>query len=407
MKSGRRKAGVKTGAVGRGRVVLAVLAILLVASNLRAPITSVGPLLGEIQAGLGFSAGAAGLLTALPLLAFAAVSPLAPRIARRVGVGRTLFAALAVLAAGVALRSAAVPAALFGGTLVVGLAIAFGNVLLPGLVKRDLPEHTGLVTGLYAAVMGACAALASGVSVPLAEAAGWRWSLAFWAVPALIAAALWAPRARAAPDPPSTPGPPTASYGLLGSPLAWQVTLFMGLQSAVFYASITWVPAIVRSGGGLDAAQAGWMVSLMQFVAIPATLGAPLLAQRSTSQQLVLSAASGLSAAGLLGLLFGAPALPAVLVLGLGHGACISLALSLFALRAPDAEHAARLSSMGQSLGYLLAAASPPLFGALHDLTGSWDLPLVGLLAVTACLAASGLGAGRDLQVGRPSRREG
>jgi CP family cyanate transporter-like MFS transporter len=174
----------------------------------------------------------------------------------------------------------------------------------------------------------------------------------------------------------------------------------MGLQALIFYVAITWLPAILRDGG-LAAAQAGWMVSIMQFVSIPAALIAPVIAERVPSQRAVLVCAAASSAAGILGLILfaDAGALPWVILLGLGQGSCISLALTLFSLRAPDSGRAAELSSMAQSVGYLLAAAGPSVFGLLRDLSGSWSVPLAALLAVTVALAAAGMGAGRDKRV--------
>lgn len=377
--------------------------ILLVAVNLRAPITSVGPLLDGIQSSTGISGGAAGLVTTLPLVAFGLLSLVASGLGRRFGVERVLFGALLILVLGIALRSTPTLAALFSGTFVVGVAIALGNVLLPVLIKRDLPARAGLLTGMYTATMSTVAALASGVSVPLAQGTGlgWRWALALWAVPALVAAALWLPRARkASPAADASAASRRPPGGLWRSPLAWQVTLFMGLQSVVFYVCITWLPAIVREDG-LSASQAGWMVFLMQIVGIPASLVAPVIAERFRSQRLPLVAAASASGAGLLGLMLsGGAATPLwAAFLGLGQGSCISLALTLFALRAPDAGRAAELSSMAQSVGYLLAAAGPAAFGLLYDVSGGWTAPLAALLAVTVCLAASGIGAGRDARV--------
>lgn len=406
--------GGKKPALLRPGGVLAALGVLLLASNLRAPITVVGPVLGDIQASIGLSAAVGGLLTSLPLLAFAALSPFAPALGRRFGLERVLFGALVLLAGGLALRSAAMSAALFSGTVVVGAAIALGNVLLPALIKRDFPAHAGLMTGLYTATMSSAAALASGVSVPLASVGGvgWRGVLVCWAALSLLAALVWAPRIVSAPPGASAASARQGSYpavfgGLWRSPLAWQVTLFMGLQSVVFYVSVTWLPDIVRDGG-LDPAQAGWMVSVMQLVSIPAALVAPILAERASSQRLLLAAAAGSSAAGILGLLIsgGSGALAWVVLLGIGQGACISLALTLFALRAPDPSRASDLSSMAQSLGYLISAAGPSLFGALHDLSRSWSVPLAALLTVTAALAAVGFLAGRDAEV-EPADRPG
>ena len=390
----------------RLRAGLLVAGIVLAAANLRGALTSVGPLVGEIRADTGISNGAAGLLTTLPLICFAALSLLAPALARRFGTRRVLTGSLLLLAAGIALRSAPPVAALFAGTVVLGLAIAVGNVLLPSLVKHDFPAYIGLLTGVYITVMNSGAALGAGVSVPLARQGdfGWRGALGIWALLAFVTAVAWlfllrGGRSVGSPAE-ATPRGERSYGGLWRSPLAWQVTLFMGLQSVVFYASIAWLPEVLQ-GGGLGAAQAGWMVSLMQFVGIPAALFAPILAGRRPSQRGLLAAAALLSGAGILGLLFsgGAAIVLWVSLLGLGQGASISLALILFALRTADAGEAAALSGMAQSAGYLLAAAGPFLFGVLHDLTRSWSLPLALLFAVAVGLLFAGLGAGRDAYV--------
>ena len=384
-----------------------MVGILLLAANLRPALTALAPLIGEVRAETGISNGAAGLLTALPLLAFSVLSPVAPRLARRFGIERALLASLLALAAGILLRSAGPVAALFLGTAVLGAAIALGNVLLPGLVKREFPGRAGLMTSVYSTTLGVSAALAAGASFPLAQQTGlgWRAALALWAIPALIAAAAWLPPARSGRN---ADAPAQASGGVGGlwrSPLAWQVTLFMGLQSLAYYVTLTWLPEILRETAGMSAAQAGWMLALAQVVGIASMFLAPVLAGRTPSQRGVVTAAVALSGTGALGLLVSPGAATAlwVVLLGLGQGACFSLALTFFALRAPDPEHAAALSGMAQSFGYLLAAAGPFLFGVLRDATGTWTVPVALLCAITACLLVTGLGAARDAQVGAPN----
>jgi CP family cyanate transporter-like MFS transporter len=188
------------------------------------------------------------------------------------------------------------------------------------------------------------------------------------------------------------------------SALAWQVTLFMGLQSLAYYVTLTWLPEILREEG-MSAARAGWMLGLTQAVAIVTIFLAPVIAGRRSSQRGIVAAAVSLSGAGTLGLLVAGSTASAlwVVLLGLGQGACFSLALTFFALRAPDSEHAAALSGMAQTAGYLLAAAGPFLFGVLRDATHAWDVPLALLLAITVCLLIAGLGAARDAHVATPA----
>jgi MFS transporter, CP family, cyanate transporter len=385
------------------RVVLLALSIVFVSANLRPALTSVAPLIGEIRADAGLSNGVAGLLTTLPLLAFGVLAPVAPRLARRFGMERVLFASLLVLAVGILLRSAGQAAALFLGSTVLGAAIAVGNVLLPGLVKRDFPERTGLMTSVYSTALGVSATLAAGVSLPIAHNAGfgWRGSLALWALPALAAALAWVPRLQSDRHDDASARSSYGVGGLWRSSLAWQVTLFMGLQSLAYYVTLTWLPEILRSAG-MSASRAGWMLALAQAVAIVAMFFAPVIAGRRPSQQGIVIGSVALNGAGILGLL-AAPGTANVLwivLLGLGQGACFSLALTFFALRAPDPEHSAALSGMAQFVGYLFAAFGPALFGVLRDATHAWKIPLALLLVVVVCLLISGLGAARDAHVG-------
>jgi len=385
-----------------------VLGIVLLAANLRPALTGVAPLIGQIRADTGISNGVAGLLTTLPLLTFGLLSPIAPRAARRFGMERVLLACLLVLTAGILLRWAG--AALFLGTVVLGAAIAVANVLLPSLVKREFPEHAGPMTSVYSSSLGISAALAAGVSVPLAQLDGisWRGALAVWALPALLAGVAWLPqlgRSDRPADPSARSSPGVRD--LWRSPLAWQVTLFMGLQSLAYYVTLTWLPEILHAEG-MSATRAGWMLGLSQAVAIVTMFLAPMIAGRRPSQRGVVVVAVGMSGVGALGLLVAGSTAGIlwVVLLGLGQGASFSLALTFFALRAPDPGHAAALSGMAQSVGYLLAAGGPFLFGVLRDVTGAWKVPLALLLTVTLCLLIAGLGAARDAHVGASSPEE-
>jgi MFS transporter, CP family, cyanate transporter len=395
-----------TAASGRSRLrnLLLVLGIVLLAANLRPALTGVAPLIGQIRADTGISNGVAGLLTTLPLLAFGLLSPIAPRVARRFGMERVLLASLLVLAAGILLRWAEAVAALFLGTVVLGSAIAVANVLLPSLVKREFPGRAGLMTSVYSTSLGISAAFAAGVSVPLAQLAGigWRGALAVWAVPALLAGVAWLPQLGRNDDPENPSARSSIGVGdLWRSPLAWQVTLFMGLQSLAYYVTLTWLPEILQAEG-MGAARAGWMLGLSQAVAIVTMFLAPMIAERRPSQRGIVVLAVGTSGVGALGLLVAGSTASTlwVVLLGLGQGASFSLALTFFALRSPDPGHAAALSGMAQSVGYLLSAGGPFLFGVLRDATGAWNVPLALLLTVTICLLIAGIGAARDAHVG-------
>ena len=374
------------------RAALLLAGILLIAANLRAPITGVAPVLAMIQASLGLGTAQAGLLTTLPLLAFAVLSPVAPLLARRIGLEWALFAALALIAGGVALRSAGPLACLYGGTAVIGAGIALGNVLLPSLLKRDFPARIASVTSAYALTMGGAAAVASATVFPLATHLGWRGALAAIVVLPLAALVTWLPQlARHSAAPAAVaPGRP-----VWRSALAWQVTLFMGLNSFIYYVMIGWLPSVL-TGSGHSAAEAGSLHGVMQLASAFSGLLVGPVVQRMKDQQ---AAAVGVSLLLSAALLEPAWALLWVACFGFGSGACLILSLSFMGLRTHGPAQAAALSGMAQSVGYLLAASGPPLVGLLHDLSVGWHLPLAVCLVLTLVIAGLGPLAGRDLRV--------
>ncbi|WP_370366278.1 MFS transporter [Catenulispora sp. GP43] len=399
-----------------------LIAIILVAANLRAGLTGVGPLLPSIEHSTGLSETWGGLLLTLPLLTFATTSPLAGRAARRYGAPRVLALSLPLLAAGLVVRSLPGTVLLFTGTVVIAAAIAAGNVLLPAVVRTNVPgPRIGQVTGVYVTAMGLVAAISSGVSVPLADVlpGGWRTALGCWAVLAVLAFPAWLPHLRrearpmpkSMPQPPTSPAapppPPPKAPGLWRSPLAWQVSLFMGLQSFGFYATIAWLPSIVHDHG-TPAATAGWELFLFQAVGLVASSTLPLLTRRRVDQRLLAAAASVLTGAGF-ALLAAAPglAVPACVLTGFGGGATLVLALTFQGQRAAEGPQAAALAAMAQSVGYLVAAVGPLLLGALHGVTGGWAVPLTVLAALAGMQALIGVGAGRDITVAPPPAPSG
>ncbi|MFA6662341.1 MAG: MFS transporter, partial [Bacilli bacterium] len=337
-----------------------ILGIILIAFNLRPAITAVGPLVSLIRADMGLSNSAVGLITTLPLVAFAVFSPVAPQIARRVGNEQTLFLGLLFLVGGILIRSLDVPILLFVGTILVGLGIAICNVLLPALIKERFPQKVGLMTSVYSTAMVIFAALASGISIPLAQglSLGWQGTLRFWVILAALAIVVWLPQLHQSKQLLKQQDVKSLRHGLLFSPLAWQVTFFMGLQSFCFYVTVAWLPEILCSYG-LSISLAGWMLSLIQFISIPTTFIAPLLAERFPNQRKIIAVIGVLYLVGIGGLLVGRDIVLLTLsitLLGLGQGASVSLAFTLFVLRTENGQQAAELSGMAQSIGYLLAA---------------------------------------------------
>lgn len=315
------------------------------------------------------------------------------------GIERALAAALLLIVIGAGVRAVPSIGLLFGGTVLFGIGVALGNVLLPGLVKRDFPERSCPMTSLYSSAMSVGATIAAGVSVPLASALGWRGSLGMWAAPAGMALVVWLirMRGRARPRPSLSSG---ASLRALGrSPLAWQIAFFMGLQSLTFYVALAWLPDLLQDRG-LRAAEAGWMLALSQAAGIVGSIGIPLWAGRLADQRRIVWTLAVLEAAALGGLFLPGGAFAALWVslLGIALGGSFGLALLLLVLRAGDAETATTLSGMVQSVGYLVAALGPTLFGFLYDQTRGWTIPLLFLVAVLIAKVIAGLGAGEPGQ---------
>ncbi|EKY24500.1 transporter, major facilitator family protein [Brevundimonas diminuta 470-4] len=374
-----------------------IAGILLFSANLRGLFTAVGPLLGTLQDAFGMGASEAGLLIALPLVVFCLVSPLAPRLARGLGLERALFLALGVMAVGIIVRAFGPLWALYLGTAVLGAGIAIGNTLLPSLLKRDFPDQLTKLTAVYAITMGIGSAVASAVVVPLSDAVGWRLSLGAFVILPLASALLWLPQLGRHSDIVRQTTPQAAeSVKVWRSPLAWQVTLFFGVNSAVYYAVATWLPSILADAG-FTQAMAGTLHGVMQLAtALPGLFLAPLV-QRTRDQRGIAAALVSLGLVSIVGLCL----LPGWAVLwvsgfGFGVGGAFILALAFLGLRTRSADQTARLSGMTQSVGYVLSASAPVLFGALHDKTGSWAPVLAICALLCGLLIILGLAAGRD-----------
>lgn len=385
-----------------GQNILLISGIILIAINLRPALASVGPLIGAIRDTTGLSNTMLGLLTTLPLLAFGVLSTLTPLFTRRIGIEGTLAAALVLLTVGLFLRVIPTNAALFGGTLLIGIAIAFGNVLLPSIVKRDFPNRTGIMTSVYSSMLGLGATIAAGVSVPLAFDYnwGWHWALGAWGVLSAIAFIVWMPQLKNLTLPRNNKSFITALKDLGNSKIAWQVALFMGLQSLAFYVILAWLPEILQDRG-LTASSAGWMLSLSQGMGVFGTIILPTWAEKLNDQRGLVWMLLILELASLSGLLFPDPFLVGlwVSILGFSLGGSFGLALLFIVLRTSNSQTATELSGMAQSIGYLLAAVGPALFGGLHDLTGAWLVPFLLLFLVTIVKLFMGLGAGAPQKV--------
>ena len=367
---------------------------MLVAANLRPAVVAVAPLIDEIKASTGWSSGVAGLLTSLPVLVFGLTAPLAPRVAGRFGIERSVFGSLAVLVVAILIRLVPHPAALFGGSALVGAGIGICNVVLPSLIKRDFAHRSGLMTGLYSMTLSSGAAVTAGLAVPINDAVGgnWRVALAAWALPVLVALAVWTTQLRrmhrievAAP-----------ASSLWRNPLAWAITVFMATQALIFFTFAAWLPEFLIDRG-MSAAAAGAVLAAAQVAAMVLSLVAPVVAGRFRDQRVVTMVTLGVCAVGFVGLTCTDrwPVLWSVCVAS-GPGAAVGLAFLFMVLRSTSTAQTSQVSGMAQSVGYLVPAVGPVAIGALHDVTGSWPIAMGALGFALIPQAWSARVAGRD-----------
>lgn len=397
-------------------VALMVLGIILIGANLRAPINAVGPVINEITEALRLTPVLVGLVTTIPLIAFALLSTFAPGVARRFGLEKVLLYSILVLGAGLFIRSGGSVFLLFFGAALIGAGIAFGNVLMPALIKKEFPGHTGLITGIYLVSMNLTSALAAGYSTSIGRSTrmGWKASIGIWGLIAVATLLAWLPQVRkkrALRNAESLPAADGETGGnessdrrqrpsVWGSRLAWQIALFMGLQSIMFYIIAAWFPAVFQSWG-MSADRSGWMFSYFQLGQVPVMFIGPVLAARMKNQVPLVWVMFLLLSVGMAGILSARTewVLISMILSGVALGLAFTLAMMFFVLRTQNTSEAADLSGMSQSMGYLVAACGPPLFGALFSLTGGWSVPLLFMAATTLALLFTGLYSAKDRQV--------
>lgn len=384
---------------------LSVLVVILVSTNLRSPITAVGPVLGQISEDLQLNSFQSSLLTAIPLFMFASCSVAVSRYSHTQGMHRFLLFGLVVLSAGIILRVWGNIPMLFMGSFLIGLGICVGNVVTPGYIKTNFPKQIGLMTGIFAVAMNLTAAFASGFSLRLGEWTGleWRGSLGVWVALALLSIlavffdGLSSQKVRTITK--NKQGANGIGH-IFRSRLAWYISLFMGIQSLVYYSLISWLPKVLVDYG-MPSKDTGWLLFLIQIAMIPIMFIGPILANRMKDQRLMAS----LVAIGMLGSIFIfwhyklQGIYVAAILLGLSNGLSFSLSILFFTLRARSTANAIKISGMAQSVGYLIAAFGPPVFGKLHEIDATWNSSFYFLAASILLLLFAGWKAGEDRYV--------
>lgn len=368
---------------------LAMVALLIAATNLRGGLVVFAPLVLEIREALSLSASQFGLLTTLPLICFAVISILVPAFTRMFSSITLVVVGLLIIATGVLLRLTPSFTWVIVGTLLLGSAIALLNVLIPVLVKVFFPKRIGLMTGLYSIMLSLGAGVGLFIAVPVMQIFdNWKAPVLVWAILPLVTCLLWLPllRLRSAVKPVSG-----AKVTLWKNSTAWAVTFYMGLQSFFFYAIVTWLPKILIESG-LDPLQAGTATALINLVSIPFNLFVPIIAARMNNQRLLVLLIFVISFSGLFGLWLAAEKAPMLWasLIGMGAGGSLSLALSFFVLRTQDGIQATSLSAMAQSLGYLLASTGPVVMAWIHELSGHWSHAILLLMCLQLIQLAFG-----------------
>lgn len=404
----------------RRPLVLIVLAVALVSLNLRAAIAAVPPILDELTRALGMTTAGASLLTTLPVLCFALAAPFAAYLGRRAGPGHAILFGLTLIIVGTVGRVLGGSVVLLTGTLVLGIGMTIGNVLVPVVAKRDLGDRAPWLIGVYTASLSVGATLTAALTVPATGVLGWRGGLSLWVVLALVAVPVWVwvvVRPERVPGPVATSASQRAAQRRAADqhaartgrvvwrhPLAWVLAIALGSQSALYYSLTTWMPAFLIEESGMSTTTAGLALSVFQLTAIPATLATPWAARLRPSQGWI----AGLTVSAWILMLFGLHLAPELWLLwtaigGAGQGAGFALALTMIVLRSAD-EHVARpLSGMGQLVGYLIGASGPLAVGLLRESTGSWTVPGVLLLAVAITQLITMAIGGRDRQIHAPA----
>ncbi|HDT8723110.1 TPA: MFS transporter [Staphylococcus pseudintermedius] len=374
---------------------LLVFGIILIAATLRAPLTAVGPVIQQVKTDLHINNGIAGLITTIPLIIFGVVSPFVSRMLSKISMSRFLSLTLMLTMVALLIRILGGILTFFIGTVLLGVSIALANVTLPAYAKWAFPTQIGLITGIYSATMNFTAGLGGGLSYPLSTVTSlsYRFSLVFWVAFAVVAFVIWLPQLK------------QASYlasqqheglrkPIYCSKIAWAVALTMAFQSMMF---VAWYPSILVSKG-IEPEMAGYFLMLNQFSQLPMTFTFPIIAAKMSTQRSLISIVAALMSVGFMLLFFNNTwiLLMAMILTGMGIGACFSLCMTMFSIRSKTTAGSMALSGFGQSVGYWIAAIGPFLLGMAHDLLNNWTVAIVLFLMMVVAVFSAGMIAAQN-----------
>ena len=372
--------------------VIILLGIILLGMILRTPITSVGAIIGPLKNLLEINNTVAGLITTIPLIAFAIFSPFVAKISNKIGLEKTLYLAAIVTSIGLLLRFYINTSVFFVTTFIIGVGLTVGNVLLPGLAKKYFPENLGVMTGFYAVVMNVSASVAAGVSYPILSSniGGEKFSTGLavniWLIVSILNIVIYAIITKNSKSE-RIEDKKSGGKGYLKSLKMWSVMLSMGLQSALFYCSVSWFAEIMISKG-FTPSEAGLLLSISQFAQFPSTFLVPVLAEKIKNKLIIPIFIAMGYVASLIGMIYiqGNFALMTIYIVlfALTGGGSFSYVMYLFSAKSKNEEEAADISGLAQAGGYWLAAIFPPLLGYVRDVL-NWDVAIY-ILIVTASL---------------------
>ncbi|WP_228438723.1 CynX/NimT family MFS transporter [Chryseobacterium pennae] len=385
-------------------MILNVLVVILISSNLRSPIVAVSPVLGDVRDALKLDNFQVSLLTSIPLFMFAVCSVLVSRFSNKLGISKLLMYSLIILSFGLFLRISGSLWLLFIGSVFIGLGICIGNVVTPGYVKNNFPKQIGLMTGIFAVSMNLTAALASGFSVRIGEwtGFGWRGSLGIWLVIAALGFLVLILEMifnKKNPNQPKT-ALGTSDFNMFKSSQAWNISIFMGLQSLFYYCMVAWLPSFLTDYN-MPGESSGWVLFVIQITMIPITFCCPIIASKMKNQRIMILFICALMFASTMMFVFLKSQWIYVnaVIIGISNGLSFSLSILFFSTRTKSSINAVKISGMAQSVGYLIAAFGPPVFGKLHDWDISWNTSFYFLSAAVLIMLFFGLKAARNKYV--------
>lgn len=382
--------------------IVLILGMMLIAANLRAPIVVVGPVTPDIIASLHLSLFSIGMITTIPLLCFAFGSALMPKLATKTGLELALVISVVVSGIGIFIRSSGSPFLLFTGSIIIGIGITIANVLIPPFIKKYFPDRIGLLTAFYLAFINISSALAVGFSTQLGMIGnmGWRSSLGIWVVLSIITVPVWIFIHLRRSTSADTNNTIKSNGSIWKSGLAWQISIFMGMQSVLYYVFAAWLPTILQDWG-MEASKSGWILFYVQMSQVPALFVGSLLATKPAFQNRIVIVGSIMMLIGILLILFWKTTfiVLAGVLSGVSVGLIFSLVTVFFGIRTSTVEASVKLSGMAQAIGYFIAGCFPPLFGFVYESFGSWETSLSMLILIPIIMFFVGRAAAKDRMI--------